>query len=202
MKLDAKDVLPADMQGWNFESPVFEDMVKKTQAKTVVEVGTWKGMSAIKFYKALEKHSSNFLLFCCDTWLGGIEHMDGMPYGGLFKKRYGYPELYFQFLSNLHHANCLENMIPIVNTSTNCARYLKAKNVNADLIYIDGSHEQPDVYFDCKFYWDILKPGAIMFGDDYNYGPVNADVIRFANENKLKWHVDYGNYWVIEKPVN
>ena len=80
MKLDEKDIMPADYQGWNWDSEVFEQFVNETQANTVIECGTWKGMSTMKLHKALQKLNKPFQLVCVDTWLGGIEHMDDMAF--------------------------------------------------------------------------------------------------------------------------
>jgi len=198
MKLDEKDIMPPDYQGWNWDSEVFEQFVNETQANTVIECGTWKGMSAMKLHKALQKLNKPFQLVCVDTWLGGIEHMDDMAWKGLMPKKYGYPQLYFQFLSNMHHAGCLENLLPIPNSTINAARWLKNKKMMAALIYIDASHETPDVYYDIKEYWDLLLPNGILFGDDYYYAPVSSCLNRFCKENNLQFEV-LKNFWVLRK---
>jgi len=198
IKLEEKDILPPDFQGWNFDNLIFEQFVLKLKPKVVIECGTWKGMSAIKLHKALKKLNTHFKLICIDTWLGGIEHMDDMPCKGLMKKRYGYPELYFQFLSNMHHAECLENLFPIPNTTTNAARWLKNKNITAQLIYIDASHESPDVYHDINNYWELLESKGIMFGDDYSYPKVSSDLSKFCKEKKLNFKLK-NDYWIIKK---
>lgn len=200
--LPPDELLPADFQGWNHNNKIFEDIVNQYEPFTVVEVGTWKGMSAINFHKALTKLGKPFRLICCDTWLGGIEHMNGREYGGLYKEKHGYPQLYYQFYSNMQHAGCLDHVVALPNTSVNCARWLKKSHIDADVIYVDASHEDPDVYYDLKFFWEILNTDGVMFGDDYVYGPVNQCVNRFAAENNLSIQVHDGNYWILKKVVN
>lgn len=197
--LPPEDLLAPDMQGWNCESSIFQRLVSSIEPCTIVEVGTWKGMSAMKLYKAAQKVSKYFRLICIDTWLGGIEHMDNMPYGNLFSKKHGYPQLYYQFLSNMQHNDCMEHLHVVPNTSINGARWLSAQGLTADLIYIDGSHESPDVYYDISKYYDILDTDGIMFGDDCNYPPVRADLNRFCAENNIEYRIEENNYWVISK---
>jgi len=199
--LPPEDLLPPQYEGWNYENQIFENLVKEINPRVIIEVGSWKGMSAIKLYKAAENISKDFNLYCVDTWLGASEHMDDMSHGGLFEKRHGYPMLYFQFLSNMQHQNCLENLHPMPNTSANCARWFGKKKIKADLIYVDGSHEIPDVYYDCCNYWELLSPGGIMFGDDIRYGPVEACVNNFCELVKInKTEID-NNYWLVRKPA-
>jgi hypothetical protein len=57
--------------------------------------------------------------------------------------------------------------------------------VRADLIYLDGSHEEEDVYQDLVTWWDIVKPGGPLFGDDWTWDGVRLAVQRFASENHL-----------------
>lgn len=197
-----EDLLPPDMQGWNHDHPIFGRLVRELDPTNVVEVGTWKGMSAIRLYKAMQSiklpvAGKDWTLWCCDTWLGGIEHMEGEAYGGLFKTKYGYPQLHRQFVSNMQHAGCLEHLRTVPNTSVNCARWLRRRKVTAELIYIDGSHESPDVLNDLTEFWPVLAPRGVMFGDDHSYGPVNGDVRTFADRMGLKVDVIDGNYWVI-----
>ena len=200
MKLDKKDILPPDFQGWNFENPIFENFVLKIKPKVVIECGTWKGMSAIKLHKALQKLKTSFQLICVDTWLGGIEHMDEMAFQGLIAKKYGYPQLYFQFLSNMHHAKCLKNLLPIPNSTSNAAKWIKNKKITAQLIYIDASHESPDVFYDIKNYWDLLDSGGTMFGDDYSYPKISSDLNRFCKNKKLNFTL-INDFWVLNKPI-
>lgn len=39
-----------------------------------------------------------------------------------------------------------------------------------DFIYIDGSHLAKDVFIDAALSWNLLKPGAIVAFDDYEWG--------------------------------
>lgn len=200
--LRPEDLLPPDYQGWNHDHPIFERMVRETYPTNVIEVGTWKGMSAMRLYRAMEAiklpvAGKDWTLWCCDTWLGGIEHMEGEAFGGLFRTEHGYPQLYRQFLSNMQHAGCLDHLRTVPNTSANCARWLRRRGVSAELIYVDASHESPDVGNDLEELWPALAPRGVMFGDDWPHPPVSGDVRAFAGRRGLRVDVVDGNYWVL-----
>jgi len=65
--------------------------------------------------------------------------------------------------------------------SIGAARVIKWLGLVPNLIYVDASHEQGDVFRDYEAYWDLLGPGGGMLVDDLtNYFPgVVADWNRF-----------------------
>ncbi len=56
-------------------------------------------------------------------------------------------------------------------------------NLRADLIYIDGSHEEEDVYQDLLDYTPLVAPGGVIFGDDWSWTGVRDAVTRYSREN-------------------
>ena len=74
--------------------------------------------------------------------------------------------------------------------------------MRAELIYIDASHDEYHVYGDLVHYWQLLRPGGIMFGDDYGPdffpGLVRA-VDRFASDLGLSPEVIDRQYWLLRK---
>ncbi len=55
------------------------------------------------------------------------------------------PAAYWQFLTNCKNLKLTNKIIPIRMTSLEAAKFLSIK---PDLIYIDASHEEVDVYND------------------------------------------------------
>jgi hypothetical protein len=203
--------LPLDLQGWNGNSSIFSEVIDQVNPKTIIEVGTWKGQSAITMAEHCKSKGLETKIYCVDTWLGSLEFFDeslGMLSSEFYRQerdlRYvnGYPSVYYQFLSNVVHTNNEGLIIPIPNTSIIASRYFKNQNVEADLIYIDASHEYDDVSLDLKAYFPLLKSGGIMFGDDYInewFGVVRA-VNEFANKYFLEIEVRENNFWILRKP--
>lgn len=161
---------PSDLQGWGGHREFFEKMVRYTEPRLAIEVGSWKGRSAVTMGKLLEEYASpGSKLLCVDTWLGATEFVDkddDDPKRGL-RRVNGYPTIYYQFLANVVLNNLSQKIVPFPQSSVNAARYLKKNKIQADLIYIDGSHEYEDVKQDLEHYYELLSPRGLICGDDY-----------------------------------
>ena len=199
------ELLPEDLHGWNSESEIFGRMVFHTGPKAIIEVGTWKGGSAIRMARWCATYKLQTQIYCIDTWLGAAEFWTGelarTPERNLLLKN-GYPQIYYQFLSNVVHNGLQDYIIPIPVPSSIGVKILKAQGVKADLIYIDGSHEYDDVYADLNSYSELLNPGGVMFGDDYySFADVGRAVNDFvatqkAQDIKKKLEIVNENFWV------
>lgn len=187
------ELLPEDLRGWNGEADIFGKLIQQTNPVNIIEVGTWKGQSAITMAKDVPRGTK---IFCVDTWLGALEFMGETGERDLMLKN-GYPQVYYQFLSNVVHNNCRDIIIPVPQTSSIAARWFKKQGIKAELIYIDGSHDEQDVYDDLCNYYDICT--KVMFGDDWRYfADVERAVTRFCNERNITFDV-VDNFWIIKK---
>jgi hypothetical protein len=144
-------------------------------------------------------------VICVDTWLGGLDHIT-RPKGAEWQikpyYKHGYSQLYYQFLANVVHRGVQDYIVPLPNTSTAGARWLAQAGLLADLIYVDASHEEDDVYQDMEQYWKVLRPGGVMCGDDWAlawHGVVCA-VNRFAKERELALQV-LPPTWLVQKTL-
>lgn len=191
---------PFDGQGWGSDSPAFEKLISKMQPSLVIEVGSWKGGSALKMAEALRKQNHGVLL-CIDTWLGALEFWENQDDPDRFqslKCRHGYPQVYFTFLANVCHACMCDVIVPFPLPSSSAAFWILRRGISADLVYLDGSHEEEDVYQDLLDYFEIIRPGGIVFGDDWEWSGVQTAVRRFARENGLEiTHLD--DKWLLKK---
>ncbi|NJO30621.1 MAG: hypothetical protein HC874_26075 [Richelia sp. SL_2_1] len=93
-----------DIQGWNSDSTIFPEMIKEVEPKLIIEVGTWKGASAIHMASLVKFLNLDTKIVCVDTWLGALEMWTDRE----DKDRYlslglnlGYPTVYYQFLYNV-----------------------------------------------------------------------------------------------------
>lgn len=196
-------LLPQQLTGWNGNKPIFRELIEKIKPTTIIEVGTWKGQSAITMGKTVKELGLNTTIHCVDTWLGAIEFWTT---GKSTNERNllmtnGYPQVYFQFLSNVVHNNLQDTILPFPNTSENGYRYFQYYNITAQMIYIDASHEEDDVYKDLNNYYELLEKNGIMFGDDYQKdwpGVINS-VNRFSKEKNIELEIIDNNFWVLKK---
>jgi hypothetical protein len=179
-------------------------LVAELRPRLVIEVGSWKGATAIRLANLLRAQGADAAVVCVDTWLGSVEHWEGSVGGWDIRPhlRHGYPTLYYRFLANVLHAGCADLVVPVPNTSANAARWLTRQGVTADLVYVDASHEEDDVYRDLVDYWKLVRPGGALAGDDFAarwFGVICA-VNRFVREHHL-WFQAVGPQWVIRKPA-
>lgn len=70
-----------------------------------------------------------------------------------------------------------------------------------DVIYIDASHEYKNVRQDLEAWWPLLRPGGVMFGDDYIVGcpGVIRAACEWAEHVKGNLMLAAGGKWVLQK---
>lgn len=196
---------PQDVQGGG-GLPVMREIADAVKPQLIVEVGTWKGSSAIFWANFLKERGIDGAVVCIDTWLGGLDHIT-QPQGHGWEikpyRQHGYSTLYFQFLANVCYAGLQDYIVPIPATSVIGARWLAYHDLHPELIYIDASHDEDDVYHDIVEYWKMLKYGGMMCGDDWLvawYGVICA-VNRFVRERDLRLQVA-PPIWLIQKSLS
>src|SRR5579871_2641662 len=103
-----------DRQGWNSEATLFGDLIDEVRPALIIEVGSWKGGSALTMGRHVQRLGLACEIVCVDTWLGAMEFWnpaDTERYGGL-RLRHGYPSVYYTFLANIVHAGLEEIVTP------------------------------------------------------------------------------------------
>ncbi|MCW9035903.1 MAG: class I SAM-dependent methyltransferase [Rhodospirillales bacterium] len=198
--------LSEDLQGWLSSQHVLDTIIDKTKPNFVIEVGSWKGCSAIHMAKKLKEHHSDFAMICIDTWLGSVEHRLAPHLRDSLNLAKGWPQLYQQFLCNVYLNGFGENILPIPLPSDQAAIILKQFNLQVPMIYLDAAHDEENIRLDMENYWGLLAPGGIMVGDDYTerWPGIILATNKFA-ELKAKeimgqLMVD-GNKWVLQKSI-
>lgn len=179
---------------WDSYHKWFVEAIEDKHPSVVIEVGSFAGASAIHMATFMREKRMDSCLICIDTWLGDrqlwtrIEHREALQF------KFGRPEIYLAFLANVIAAGVSDYILPIPMHSTGGARYLAKRGVTASVIYIDGSHDEGDVYADLTLYWELLEPKGIMLIDDYVPDTNNnemfwgliQDVDRFVKQRSLK----------------
>lgn len=204
-----KDFTPShslDLSGWFEEDQFVQDLIDNYKPKTIIEVGTWKGKSAIYMAECLKKLSIQSRIFCVDTWTGAAEFWTWASRTSerdlLFK--HGMPQVYYQFLSNVVHTSNQEIIYPLPVPSSTGYEIFNYYKIKADLIYIDASHEHTDVLRDITNYSQLLNDSGIIFGDDYNnlsFPGVKRAVEDFL-KNNANWKLTLSEkerYWLLTK---
>ena len=172
---------PADLQGWGSYHPALHRAIDRLRPRSILEVGSWKGASAIHIANHVKHMGLECEVVCVDTWLGSSEHwLRRAPgwYESLQLKN-GYPSLYYTFLSNVVRAELQDYITPFPATSEMALKILRERGFYFDFIYVDAAHEYDPVRLDLKGCWYLLREPGILIGDDYLAWD---EVIRAANE--------------------
>jgi hypothetical protein len=171
--------------GWQSESVVFNNVIEEIKPKTIIEIGSWVGASAIHMAKCLKANNINdFQILCVDTFLGSnaslwIENFINVD--NVFQEQYN------QFNINVTNSGFNENISALPMTSSSAAELCQILNVQVDLIYIDAGHQEKEVYDDLNDWWPIST--KMVFGDDYSetWSGVKKAVNRFVQEKNINF---------------
>ena len=172
----------------------------------LVEVGSWKGQSSCAFAKRLKSLGDGHRLVCIDTWLGAPEFWTwgllDRSRGGSLRPRFGLPTVYYTFLANVFRQGLQGVVAPLPISSVQGAQVLAHYGCAADAVYVDGAHEHDAVLADLNAYWPLVRPGGVIFGDDYcaEWPGVVAAVEAFAAARRLSVEVR-GIVWFVSKPA-
>lgn len=189
---------PQDMQGWGSKDPIFRRMITKHRPRLIVEVGTWKGASAIHMAGICQEIGLEAEIVCVDTWLGNWQHWkrkEGVGSRADLKMRNGFPTLYFQFLSNVIAAGHQARITPLPLTGVAAAKLFAAYGIRPDLIYIDGDHEYESVIGDLRGWLPLLNEGGILIGDDHDFPGVSTAVREVVAEGRYAGEAGEKKFW-------
>ena len=175
---------------WDSHHPWFDETVAELRPRVIVEVGTFLGVSARHFAGLLKAAALDSVVICVDTFLAEQVLWLNPRWRPHLRHVNGRPEFYKVWLANAIESGLTEWLCPLPMASPNAARLLAHYGIAADLVYVDGSHDEGDVYRDLTLYWDlVLRPGGVMLIDDFQETPdfigVVNDVKRFSAERNL-----------------
>lgn len=164
----------------------------------IIELGAYLGFSSILMSQLCEKYHDDFRIFTVDTWTVNWH------YGDVLKWKHGYPTIYYQYIANIHYHGFEKNIYPIpLPTSVAVDNPIKESlddlNLQVDMVYVDAGHDFFSVYSDMENYYKLIRPGGVMFGDDFTGSPGVAMAVKeFCRVNDLQYTHDDIN-WRINK---
>lgn len=158
----------------------WDRLIPQVKPTKVLEVGSYEGASACYLINSVAQHSA-LEIHCVDSWAGGVEHQAG-----------GFAEsdmkaVEDRFTYNVHLAidavpNAVELVVHKESSDVALARLLAGgRKGYFDFIYIDGSHQAPDVLADAVLAFRLLRVGGLLAFDDYLWAeklPYGKDPLR------------------------
>jgi SAM-dependent methyltransferase len=175
-----------EMYGWYYDHPIFQQIISQLKPTKIIEVGSLYGASAIHMAKLTKELGLHAEILCIDTFLGAPEYWEEATMPQL-KLRCGFPRFYEQFMVNVIMSGQQDVITPFPLVSTLAAQVLRSRNISVDLIYVDAAHTYREALADIQAFWPLVRPGGVMFGDDFdiNWPGVIRAVHEWTEEEKL-----------------
>ena len=143
--------------------PVWGELLFTFKPSRILEIGSYEGRSTCFLIENLAAERP-IELHCIDTWAGGIEHEPGAM--AAVERRFD--NNVRQIGASAPHAVTVRKHKGM--SSDVLARMLaRGRREHFDLIYVDGSHQAPDVLLDALLWFQLLKVGGLLIFDDYNW---------------------------------
>lgn len=163
----------------------------------ILEVGSFEGRSTSFFIEEALKYQPSVEIYCLDTWQGGLEHAELNMMSVEERSNHNIAltaERFPQSKIVKYKAGSHEGMMNLLVQNGN--------NI-FDFIYIDGSHEAPDVLLDALLAHKLVRKEGIIAFDDYCWSPdpitqqhhytlVKPAVDHYVNTYQRKVHVMQG----------
>lgn len=177
---------------------IFDSAIDYAKPELIIEVGSFIGESAIFMADIIKHKFPSAVILCIDTFLGGIDHWRSRQNDLCIIN--GRPTLYEQFLSNVIRSGHSGRILPLTLDSRNAARLLTERDIKAEMIYVDASHEQDDGFNDFMSYWHLMKDKGSFLADDLNGGfpGLTKAWNRFIETMKLNYTMHGEKAWVMK----
>ncbi|KAL5572186.1 hypothetical protein UlMin_021783 [Ulmus minor] len=188
---------PSHVEGWGSHTAVFEHLIKRVRPKTIIEIGTFLGASAIHMLNLTRQLGIDSQIICVDDFRGWPGFLDKHKEIAMVN---GDVLLMQQFMQNVVSAGGSDSIIPLpFSTAAALDKFCKL-GVFGDLVEVDAGHDFNSAWLDINRASRILRPGGVLFGHDYFNGVDKKGVRRavnlFAQLHDFKVTVD-GQHWIM-----
>jgi predicted O-methyltransferase YrrM len=140
--------------------PIWSQLIGHYKPARILEIGSFEGRSTcFLIQQCADAHPID--IYCIDTWEGGVDN-----------DKSAMPEVELRFNHNVGiavkmapHAVSLRKFKK--PSTMALAEIIAAAEAPLDFIYIDGSHQAPDVLSDAVLAFQLLRVGGVLIFDDY-----------------------------------
>lgn len=165
-------------QNWFLNTKsIWDEIIPKIKPRNILEVGSFEGASTCYLIETTS-HFQPIEVHCIDTWEGGVEHKT---------QDFNMKSVEQRFDHNIQIAiseskNKVDFKKHKGSSDVELSRLIaEGKSNYFDFVYIDGSHQAPDVLLDSALGFKLLKIGGVMVFDDYVWHenlPYGKDPLR------------------------
>jgi predicted O-methyltransferase YrrM len=143
-------------QGWVHHGEKLLALVAQHRPAVTVELGTWRGASAIALARLVRTWGG--VVYCVDTWTGAVASGKGGTVAGA-------PAMLLECATNLVAAG-VAPVVRLIPARTDQAA--AAWRGDIDFLYVDADHAEASVAADLTAWWPHLRAGGLIAGDDYD----------------------------------
>lgn len=175
--------IEVDIQGWGANHGAFKVLIERLRPLTIIELGTWKGASAIHMGKLCKEFDLHTQILCVDNFIGFPSfYLRKEQAHKEFKLKGGFPRLYWTFMKNVYESGLSDMITRLVQQIAQAAQILSSRGVKADLIYVDGDHSYEGCKRDLKDWTPILAEEGVFLCDDYRWEGAGRAIDEYAEE--------------------
>lgn len=175
--------------------PILSKILKERNYKIGCEIGIFTGGHA----EFVLSNSSVEKLYCIDPYITPKNVVTIITDG--FEKIYWqtcWDAIYYYTMDKL---SAFGNRAQFIRLPAEQAA-IRIDDHNLDFIFIDGDHSYDAVFADCTNYYNKVRSGGIIAGDDYDINDVGQAVRDFFEQKNLIINIYPGQkrFWWVEKP--
>jgi predicted O-methyltransferase YrrM len=184
-----KEITESDhIPGW-VDGRILARLRRLAQGKTVVNIGVWKGKSVAALAETAEK-------------VYAVDHFRGSPDERETDHKQAAEDplsVYEEFVAYLSYLRLWDKVVPMLCSSTHASGYFQDKSL--DMAFIDGGHDYMSVWTDLFNWWQKIKPGGILCGDDGDWPGVRKALDEFSAVIMADVETDIdGKFWLLRLP--
>ena len=178
-----------EIPGWFAYEDLYNSVVENANGgETFVEVGAWFGKSTNHLASKIKESKKNINFTTIDTWKGTDDESLHQNIVNSFNG-----DIFYEFIDNTVLSENFGSFDMIKDTSKNASNNFA--NNSIDFIMIDAGHSYDALKDDINIWYNKVKPGGIISGDDYT---VFEGVTRAADEFFYK-QFEFRHYSFIRK---
>ena len=140
----------------NFPGLFIYSVARTIKAKKILEVGTRNGLSASTFCRSMNKTLGEGILLSCDV----VDVEKGKARPGIHGE--AFPLVPSKMIEAVGDGNISTHFI--VSRGADVLRKIPAKTL--DIVLLDGSHKEDDVYEEVPLALSALRDGGVLLLDD------------------------------------
>lgn len=151
---------------FSYNIPTLQPLLATLKPRRLIEIGSYEGRSGTFLVEHCAREQA-IELHCIDTWAGSEEFSKvdcGSSLMSEAERRFDHnlalacAAAPHEVLFNKHKLPSKQALVKILESG---------EFGGYDLVYIDGSHQAPDVLADAVLAFELLRVGGLMIFDDY-----------------------------------